>query len=641
MNNHLHITNKLALATLFSVTFCFGAPGDKITLVPEKKSSETSGSSSSGTISLSREVANISETIKLMIEEPARLGLEAGASYEIPLEKFTHAGLTKVASYITQLHAIKDQSPREKIETLQKLILQNEKTLKERLDLLKAADYLQIKDLLEAVSRLLAQELGSAKNVEKFAKGDKEFIATTNIGGEGSVRVADHILKKMPVLKKELIPQPQLTFSTETETRKLEIIQGMTLRILDKATGTEISNFADVIDLELSSDKKMALVTLFDRTSRLISMTTDITIRNFGNQEFPRFTPDGNNLLVHGDGNVTIMDATTGMQVLRIPNVSLALAGLSPDGQILAVTPNDDDGSGDEFDATRIIEIATGRVIREFDSSHIKFTKDNNKIWVARNVRNEAGQLHETSELVDLKNGKVIKSVAAAHILNISPDGSTIGIIPSHADSAQIFEATTGDLLCSIERCFHNGIHFSPNGKIAQFQTWTDEGRSRYETGCSKIIDVTTGREIYRIKKNFAGLEFSPDSTKAIVFHDPKDNFHDNTDEILELVDLTTGTVEKRFYGVWSDSKPSPDWDKLLIHFKNDTREIWNFAPIIRNVYLPHALTIAALARNHNIEQGTVMEQRWNQLGEERQALLNERFGGTRSNFLSRILHRR
>jgi WD40 repeat protein len=335
------------------------------------------------------------------------------------------------------------------------------------------------------------------------------------------------------------------------------VTAGQTINLWDAANGTQLTSFVghqDMIsDVAFSPDGKRIVSGSKDNTIKVWEPGVDhkAPLKLEGRHKGMAFSPDGNRIVTGGE-NITIWDAATGDQVMRI-NHAGGCTSFSPDGKRIISTDGRTDANGIKVwdaitgkelltlsghdgtingtiwsmsyspDGTRIVSGGEDKTVRIWNAStgaevmtlrghgdwpelpscspvsSVVFSPDGKLI--------ASGSYDRTIKIWNAKTGAEVRTLEHSHLVSgatFSPNGSQI--VSTHGRSIRVWDATTGSELLTLEG--HDKevitVAFSPDGKRIL-------SGSKDET--IKIWDAATGLEVTTLSMpgKVWGLRFSPD----------------------------------------------------------------------------------------------------------------------------------
>jgi RNA polymerase sigma factor (sigma-70 family) len=225
------------------------------------------------------------------------------------------------------------------------------------------------------------------------------------------------------------------------------------------------------------------------------------------------FSPDGRSLAAAtsagGTGDILILDVTTGKELrrLRAHKGAVLAVAFSPDGKVLA--------SGGTDHVIMLWDNASGRILAKING-HKHAVR---ALAVSPDGRALAsGSYDKTVKVWDVPTGKQFLSLAGheGQVLGVafSPDGQRIASA-SGDKKAIVWNAQTGEM---VQTLTHDGsvtvsaVAFTPDGKV--LVTADTEASKKGQTGQVRLWDVTTGKEIRRLRQSNGGassLSVAPD----------------------------------------------------------------------------------------------------------------------------------
>jgi WD40 repeat protein len=259
------------------------------------------------------------------------------------------------------------------------------------------------------------------------------------------------------------------------------------------------------------------------------------------------YSPDGKFVLAGGRGNkLMLWDVTAGKQIRQFEGHSGSIKGVgfSPDGKYAF------SGSWDR--TIKLWDISTGKVIKTLDLGEgviwdTVFSPDGKYAMSAPNSTLSSGErikvwdLYKGTQLKQLKLGTWVWNKGGDLPIAFSPD-SNYALTKDADGSVTLWKIPEVNKI----KTFTQGkdsiyqVAFSPDAKkIAMVGI---DGHTRFASPIRKLIDVSTGREIWRIKDKwsqliFASTKFSPDGTSILTARQDAD---------LRLWDALTGVEMRR-----------------------------------------------------------------------------------------------
>jgi WD40 repeat protein len=308
------------------------------------------------------------------------------------------------------------------------------------------------------------------------------------------------------------------------------------VRLWDLAAGREL--------LALRGHRAAAFNLAFEGDSRLVTSSADGTIIRWdlatgpeamtlrgggGRTRSPVFSPDDQRLATTGAGGViSVLDAQSGQELLRITGYSSNALGFSPDGKTLTAISQK---------AVCLLDATTGRRLlttsgHRFPPSSVAFSPDGRSFASVSEGR-EVGVAGEV-KVWDASSGKEILEIPG-HVLETnksgtiaySPDGRRL--VTACGDSAvQVYDLATRRRIHRLEG--HVGpvleAEVSPDGRIIA---------SASDDTTIKLWDMATGREIRTLRghrREVGVVAFSHDGARLA---------SGSNDETVKLWDVASG----------------------------------------------------------------------------------------------------
>jgi WD40 repeat protein len=334
------------------------------------------------------------------------------------------------------------------------------------------------------------------------------------------------------------------------------------------------------------------------------------------------FSPDGKRIayaaatpdLTHGlmmPEQVTVWDAITGKELLKVANVGLSVA-FSPDGKHLA-TERRDRLLGVLSAGFCILDADTGHMATQIvnvdrDDAHLTYSSDGKwlisargekiKIWDAtsgKEVRTLRGHTQPVTALAFSEDGKRLASSSMDETVRIwDPDlGETLFVYRGHTGvvdgvsfrpdgkfvacvggdgTVRVWDATASQNARQIPgtQSFNGCVALSPDGRsIACLQAPIQP--------CLVVIDAATGRR-QRLLKAFPLQPKIP--AGALAFSADSRLLASALDHEVQVWDVATGAERARFTGVADlyqhSAAFSPDGARLAFTAENTSIEVWD-----------------------------------------------------------------
>jgi WD40 repeat protein len=258
------------------------------------------------------------------------------------------------------------------------------------------------------------------------------------------------------------------------------------------------------------------------------------------------YSPDGKFILAGGKGNQLLLwDVTSGNQIRQFESEghsdSIRGVGFSPDGKFAF------SGSLDEI--IRVWDVSTGRVIQTINTGKdrlfgVVFSPNGKYAISAHSVltgsdRVKLWDLSKGSELKQLKSREFRVGVLADVPVAFSPD-SNYALSTDVDGNLTLLGLPTGDKIKTFERekILICQVAFSPDGKSIVISGLERSAR------ILKLIEVSTGKEVWRVRDNRhpswmapTSVKFSPDGTSILSIRNDAD---------IRLWDAATGIEIRR-----------------------------------------------------------------------------------------------
>ncbi|MDB5601777.1 MAG: hypothetical protein JWN71_3821 [Xanthobacteraceae bacterium] len=388
------------------------------------------------------------------------------------------------------------------------------------------------------------------------------------------------------------------------------------VRLSDTESGQVLRSFVghakSVLAVALSSDGKQAMSAGFEKALYLWDAASGKQISKFDTEDYPfwslAFTPDGK--VLAGAGAPMLVDPKTGKIVREFKGTSSRVAAVEfvldgtralsngndrtlklwdlRTGRLLSNTPEGDQGRALALapDATtvlsvtgtremRLLEIATGKVIRTFDVGNELV---NSAVLSRDGSRLASGGMNKTIKIWDTATARVLRTFAATPhgtgSVAFSPDGTKLAsgsydirTIPKGFDTAlRIWDVASGKQLRTL------------NGHTNQIQSvvFSRDG-SRIVSGSSdhtvKLWDAATGNVIRTFTghaSNVHAVNISPDGTRLLSA---------SRDKTIKLWDVASGRVLRTFEGNASEVSSavfSPDGKRVMSAGYDGTVRVWD-----------------------------------------------------------------
>jgi RNA polymerase sigma factor (sigma-70 family) len=223
-------------------------------------------------------------------------------------------------------------------------------------------------------------------------------------------------------------------------------------------------------------------------------------------------SPDGRTLAAHEGGNIVLWDTATGKEIKTLPGPKsqLGLLYFSPDGKTLAVGRGDLQVSMWEWQAEKEFSFRlpfTREMFQGLDSSfHGSFSPDG-KWFVA------GASLWEPLGIFEAATGREVHRLTCFPFHSrVSPDSKRLAVTGWKDDKGKeavirVFDLASGKETAQfpVDTTYHS-FAFSPDGKKLACG-FSDQ---------SCVLDLTTGRVLYRLSGRPIGMEFSPDGKTLV-----------------------------------------------------------------------------------------------------------------------------
>ena len=276
------------------------------------------------------------------------------------------------------------------------------------------------------------------------------------------------------------------------------------------------------------------------------------------------FSPDGESLVTTSlDGSARIWNLGPGAEILTVP-VQAAGYGtrvaFSPDGRFIATNAGDGTAALRDAASGEMRQIFAGH---DLEVMNIAFSADGERLATA--------SLDGTASVWATSSGKRLLDLTGHEFgvrdIAFSPDGRRIAT-GGFDNTARIWDATTGEELYTITG--HDGlvlgVAFNPDGTLLATSS-TD--------GTVKIWDAVTAQLLRTLEGHEAGISdvaFSPDGLKLAT---------GSVDATVRLWDPSTGaelnSLNGHGAGVFSVAF-SPDGDWLVSGSADNTAKVWSVA---------------------------------------------------------------
>ena len=352
-----------------------------------------------------------------------------------------------------------------------------------------------------------------------------------------------------------------------------------TSKIWDLNTGNEILTFightASVNTASFSKDGKMIVTGSDDKTIKIWDAVSGAEIRTITGHTKPIyyaiFSPDGNTVFSGSEDNTArLWNVNTGFIIYKITDA--AGAAFSPDGSIIYVNLNN-------YKAN-LLDAKTGKVIRSFkynfntNGRNISFSSDGSKVFDCL-----------YNYLIDINSGQPIRTLFTTvekHITcaDFSPDDTQLlcGTFFSqeNTQSIQTYDLTMEQpsKIFSLEGNQIITAVFLADGIHVLF------GDQRIDSGKANLINLNTGK----IENAFVGQNprspidtFSPDGKELVIVGNMITLWNVESSKIINEV---TNSID--YLNTAASINFSPDGNKIIIGYRNQTVEIWD-----KNKWIP------------------------------------------------------
>ncbi len=366
-----------------------------------------------------------------------------------------------------------------------------------------------------------------------------------------------------------------------------------TIRSWDVASGQELiarrGHSQNVSSVAFSSDGKTLVSANSDRSVKLWDMATGRELKTL-NGFLTSVTkvvcsPDCKTLaIVHGDRTIKIWDVASGQEIKTLKSHSndVGLVAFSPDGKMLASLTRRyiiklwDVASGQELKTLKLTSDHYWVNSVAFSSNGGMFASGNEdgtiKLWnvaSGQDVKTLTGLEMKTLPAAEMKFSEIIgRSVMAVAFIE---DDRVLASV--HRDSTiRLWDVGTGQELKTFKGHddYPFAVAFSPDGKILAINAISTKLLNMHST---KLLDVSSGRELKSFNGPAGSLSFSPDGKTLAT--------GDRHDSMIKLWNVVSGqelkTLSDHSGNIGSVSF-SPDGETLASVSIDKTIKLWNVA---------------------------------------------------------------
>jgi|GEM_PF-183355 len=408
--------------------------------------------------------------------------------------------------------------------------------------------------ILKKTIQRTAESYLSSINAVAYSPDGKTLAVVES--GESSVMFFDAITFDQPRrLATKLEDIQTLVFSPDN---KNVAVAGYdrTVKLLSVSTGAEIRQFTghtdNITTLAFSADGRTLASGSEDKTVKLWSVDTGGNILTYepktGEISAVAFSSDGKRVVSAGDGsNIKIWDTQTGATITTLKNSrssSVHALAFSPDNKILASGTSIDD-------ALMLWDVASGKIAIDLPrrvsiASSIAFAPDGKKLYVGRGDAPPGAWDMTTGQfaLVNQQREGFSPFKLIPSPFKISPDGTTLLARRETAEgiALTLLDVATGkEKLKLPPRLWSTAFGFSPDGKLIAGAM--REGEDEKATYPINLWDAQTGTQL----RQFKGFEGNP--AQGLTFSNDGKFIAAFQKSTIKLWDVRTGAEVRALTG--------------------------------------------------------------------------------------------
>lgn len=452
----------------------------------------------------------------------------------------------------------------------------SESTLASLIEGLKAADFLQVPELVERYASEIAFMLTCNQALQLLYENNNAYITLVQRIDQLNNPLKAVVYSNMPYedwIELHSIHHDKHVQSVKFSPDGSKIVTAShdkTAKIVDVNTGRVLHTItyqAAVRDAEFSPNGTRTVI-VASRLAEIVDVNTPIVrhvIQNASNWVTARFSPDGTRVLakLNSGGGVAIADANT----RHILYTNEQVSQFSQDGSRLVATTSNSTAD--------IVDAHTGQVLQQINyAGKLSISPDGRKI-IAVSRMNQG-----LVEILNANTGQVLHSMQYdqywGRVIVFSQDGSKILVASHAAEPARIIDINTGQVLHTLEQQVPvDSGAFSLDGRKALLVC---KRRFRDEA-IVKIIDVLTGQVLTVIEGyKYEKAAFSPDGSKVVTLSIAQGG-------AIQVVDVNTGEAQilrahqhEDWCGVVAEF--SPDGNKMVITSPDNSVKILILMPV-------------------------------------------------------------